>query len=106
MDTDDLEPEKKKPAPKNLEVMSIEALEDYIADLESEISRVREAIAGKDLPYLTYMLTFKDMEEREANWKTFIDHPEWKKLSAMTEFKDTVSKIHRTFLEPLGISQI
>ncbi|MBC8339327.1 MAG: DUF1192 domain-containing protein [Rhodospirillales bacterium] len=48
MDTDDLEPEKKKPAPKNLEVMSIEALEEYISDLEAEISRVREAIAGKE----------------------------------------------------------
>ncbi len=47
MDTDDLEPEKKKPEQKNLEELSIEALEEYIADLEAEIARVREAIAGK-----------------------------------------------------------
>jgi len=47
MDTDDLEPEKKKPAPKNLEVMSIEALGEYIEELEAEISRVREALAAK-----------------------------------------------------------
>jgi len=65
-----------------------------------------EAIAGKDLPYLTYMLTFEDMIERDANWKAFIDHPEWKRMAGMTEFADTVSKIHRTFLEPLDVSQV
>jgi uncharacterized small protein (DUF1192 family) len=48
MDTDDLEPKKKKPAPKNLEEMSIEALQEYIAEMETEIARVREAIAGKE----------------------------------------------------------
>ena len=47
MDTDDLEPVQKKPKPRNLEEMSIEALEEYIADLESEIARAREMIAGK-----------------------------------------------------------
>ncbi|NQU60959.1 MAG: DUF1192 domain-containing protein [Rhodospirillales bacterium] len=47
MDTDDLEPSVKKPAVKNLEEMSIEALQDYIAEMEGEISRVREAIAAK-----------------------------------------------------------
>ena len=49
MDTDDLEPEQKKPEPKNLEEMSIEALGEYIAELEAEIARVREAIAGKEV---------------------------------------------------------
>ena len=48
MDSDDLEPKKKKPAPKNLEEMSIEALQEYIAEMEAEIARVREAIAGKE----------------------------------------------------------
>ena len=48
MDTDDLEPEKKKPEPKKLEEMSIEALHDYIAEMEVEIARVHEAIDGKE----------------------------------------------------------
>jgi len=48
MDTDDLEPVKKKAAPKNLDEISIEALGEYIAELEAEISRVREAIAEKE----------------------------------------------------------
>ena len=47
MDTDDLEPEKKKPVPKNLEILSIEALGEYIGELEAEIPRVRGAIAVK-----------------------------------------------------------
>lgn len=48
MDTDDLEPQKKKPAPKNLEVMSIAALNEYIGELEAEIARVRDTIAAKE----------------------------------------------------------
>jgi uncharacterized small protein (DUF1192 family) len=48
MDPEDLEPRTKKPAPKNLEVMSIEALHDYVAELEAEIARVRETIAVKE----------------------------------------------------------
>ena len=48
MDLDELEPQRGKPQPRNLEIMSIEALEKYIADLETEIARVREAIAAKE----------------------------------------------------------
>lgn len=47
MDLDELEPRKKKPELKNLDVMSIEALEEYIGELEAEIERVRQAIATK-----------------------------------------------------------
>jgi len=47
MDTDDLESQQQKLALKNLEEMSIEALAEYIAELEAEIARVREAIKGK-----------------------------------------------------------
>lgn len=47
MDADDLEPRKAKPQAVNLETMSIEALEDYIRDLEAEIGRARETIAVK-----------------------------------------------------------
>jgi uncharacterized small protein (DUF1192 family) len=48
MDVDDLEPRSVVPEPKNLEVMSIEALKDYIAELEAEIARAREIIAAKE----------------------------------------------------------
>ncbi len=48
MDVDDLEPKQKKPALKNLDELSIEALGDYIQDMEAEILRVRAAIAAKE----------------------------------------------------------
>ena len=49
MDIDDLEPLKKKSAPKNLEIMSIDALGMYIKELEAEISRARLEIAVKEI---------------------------------------------------------
>jgi uncharacterized small protein (DUF1192 family) len=48
MDTDDLEPVAKMPDAKNLEIMSIEALGEYIAGLEGEIERTRTEIALKE----------------------------------------------------------
>ena len=46
-DTDDLEPRKKKPVAKDLNPMSIDDLETYIADLQAEIERARAVIASK-----------------------------------------------------------
>ena len=48
MDERDLEPLTQKPVVKNLEVLSIEALEDYIGELQTEIERVREEIKRKN----------------------------------------------------------
>ena len=47
MDADDLEPKRPAGGPKNLEAMSIEALEDYISELEAEIKRARAMVASK-----------------------------------------------------------
>ncbi|MBN07198.1 MAG: DUF1192 domain-containing protein [Rhodospirillaceae bacterium] len=49
MDIDDLEPLKRKSTPMNLEIMSLDALRAYIADLEAEISRARSEIAAKEI---------------------------------------------------------
>ncbi|TVR99447.1 MAG: DUF1192 family protein [Rhodospirillales bacterium] len=48
MEPEDLEPRLRKPDVKNLEVMSIAALQAYIADLETEIARARAEIAAKE----------------------------------------------------------
>ena len=50
MDTDDLEPlvPKALTKPKDLDVMSMEALAEYIGELEAEIDRVRNKIAEKE----------------------------------------------------------
>jgi uncharacterized small protein (DUF1192 family) len=47
LDTDDLEPRAKKPAPRDLETLSIEELETGIAELNAEIDRMRQVIARK-----------------------------------------------------------
>ncbi len=47
MDTDDLEPQRKKPAPRDLSQLGVAELQDYIAELEAEISRARAVIATK-----------------------------------------------------------
>jgi hypothetical protein len=67
-----------------------------------------ETIFGGFRPNLTYMITFDDMAEHDANWKVFGSDPEWKKISSVPEYKDAliVSKITRTFLSPLPFSQV
>jgi uncharacterized small protein (DUF1192 family) len=47
MDLEELEPRKKTPAPRDLDRMSIEELQDYILSLETEIARVRAKIDAK-----------------------------------------------------------
>lgn len=63
-------------------------------------------IAGKSMPALTYMLTFKDLEERDANWKDFVSSPRWKEMSARPKYANSVSNIHREFLMPTDYSQV
>ncbi len=48
MDTDDLEPPKPKHVAPNLEEMSIEDLQDYIAELEATVVRARAVIQSKE----------------------------------------------------------
>lgn len=63
-------------------------------------------LAGKNMPALMYMLWFKDMEERDENWKKFSGSEEWKTISSKPIYADTVSKVHKKFLVPTDYSQI
>lgn len=65
-----------------------------------------EAIAGPHLPNLTYMITFKNMEERDKNWAAFGADADWKRVLADPQYANTVSNIRRVFLEPVAYSQI
>lgn len=58
-------------------------------------------IAGPYRPSLVYMLSFRDMEERNTNWGKFGPHPEWKKMVAKEEYANSVSNIRKVFLEPI-----
>jgi len=47
MDFEDLEPLKKKPVLRNLDPLSIDELQDYIAEMKAEIVRVEAKITAK-----------------------------------------------------------
>jgi uncharacterized small protein (DUF1192 family) len=47
MDLEDLEPLSKKPKPKDLDNLGVEELEDYLAELEAEMTRVRDKLVAK-----------------------------------------------------------
>ena len=47
MEEQDLEPRAKRPKARDLDIMSLDALHDYIADMEAEIARARRAIDAK-----------------------------------------------------------
>lgn len=64
------------------------------------------ALIGPRLPNLTYMLAFKDEAEQKAAWKKFGESPEWKRISQMERYKDTVSNITNIMLRPAPYSQI
>jgi uncharacterized small protein (DUF1192 family) len=47
MEEQDLLPQRQPPKPKDLTLMGVAELEEYIAGLEGEIARARAEIAGK-----------------------------------------------------------
>jgi NIPSNAP/TAT (twin-arginine translocation) pathway signal sequence len=65
-----------------------------------------QALVGRDLPHLTYMLCSADRETHKKNWTAFTQHPVWLKLKADPQYADTVSKVTSRFLVPAPYSQI
>ncbi len=65
-----------------------------------------ETLIGDRMPNLIYMVTFKNMAERDSAWDRFRVHPDWKKMSAMEKYKGTVSNISDTILQPASFSQV
>ncbi len=65
-----------------------------------------EAVAGPNLPQLTYMIAHADLESVKKNWDGFRGNADWKRLSADPEYEDNVSKIQHYFLRPADGSQI
>jgi len=65
-----------------------------------------EVIAGNDMPCLTYMITFANMEEHDKSWAAFGADPDWQRISKAAEYANSVSRITKIFLEPVAYSQI
>ncbi len=67
-----------------------------------------QTLIGSGMPSLTYMLSFADTRELEANWATFVADPAWKQLSTAPRYayESIVSRISNLILSPLDCSQI
>ncbi|MBW8015153.1 MAG: NIPSNAP family containing protein [Planctomycetes bacterium] len=65
-----------------------------------------ETLIGSDVPNLTYMLSASDIDAHKKHWKAFMAHPEWNRMKKLPKYKDTVSKITKTFLIPTKYSQL
>ena len=65
-----------------------------------------EVIAGSKMPNLMYMTSFENMDDRNSHWKTFVDDPYWKKLSAMPEYQNNVSHIDIILMHPADYSDL
>ncbi len=67
-----------------------------------------EALAASNMPQLTYMLAYNDMEARDKAWAAFGSHPEWNKMKSEPGASDAeiVSNISNAILRPLPFSSI
>ncbi len=65
-----------------------------------------EVISGSAMPNLIYMTSFSDIKSNQDHWNVFRDHPDWKKLSGMKEYKNTVSHMDKYLMHPTDYSDI
>lgn len=99
---------------------------ETLGDLESKVSMFNQeeigifrkvgvnpvffgtTVFGRNMPNLTYMVCYDDMDARDAAWKKFAADPDWKRISGKPEWKnaEVVSNITNTFLRALPFSQI
>ena len=63
-----------------------------------------EVLMGSRMPDLIYMITFQDMATHDAKWQEFRNSEEWKKMSGLKEYENTVSRITRYLLSPTSYS--
>lgn len=63
-----------------------------------------EVLSGSRMPNLMYMTSFADQASRDAHWKAFSADEQWKKLRAMSEYQNNVSKSDIMFLYPTEYS--
>lgn len=63
-----------------------------------------EVISGSTMPNLMYMTSFENMASRTSHWNAFRSHPDWKRLSGMAEYKNTVSRSVILLLHPTDYS--
>src|SRR5260221_398985 len=77
---------------------------DVMKDLGMNPIFYGQALAGRDLPHLTYITSGADIASHFAAWKNFGTEPRWVKIKDLAKYKDTVTKNTSRFLTPLSCS--
>ena len=65
-----------------------------------------QVISGSHMPNLMYLTAYANKDAREAQWKIFKNHADWKRLSTMPEYKNNVSHADILFLQPTDYSEL
>jgi len=65
-----------------------------------------EAIAGSNLPHLTYMVCHESQQSVKSDWANFGKNPDWQALKNNPLYQDNVSNIVSRMLLPTAASQL
>jgi hypothetical protein len=65
-----------------------------------------QALAGPDLPHLSYLTGAPDLATHLANWDKFGRSPRWEEMRKLPAYADNVSKNTARFLAPRPYSEI
>lgn len=65
-----------------------------------------DILAGPRMPALLYLTWYKDEGTRNAAWKQFGSHPDWKRISVLPEYAFTATNNQSILLAPLSYSQL
>ncbi len=63
-----------------------------------------KVIMGSQMPRLIYMTTYADMKSHDEHWVAFRNHPDWKRISGMEEYRNATSKTKAYLLHPTSYS--
>jgi hypothetical protein len=65
-----------------------------------------QVLAGARMPNLMYMTSFESMQEREAHWNSFRNDPDWKTMSSLPQYKNTVSRSEVILMKATSYSEL
>lgn len=63
-----------------------------------------QVLFGSQKPRLMYLTTYQDMKAHDEKWNAFRNHPDWKKISSMDEYKNSTSKTKAFLCHPTDYS--
>ena len=65
-----------------------------------------EVLSGTTMPNMMYMTTFSDLKSQTEHWESFRISPDWKEMSGLGKYKNTVSASAKYLLYPTDYSEI